>query len=221
MLTNAQIKLVKSLATKKGRLESGFCLVEGAKVIETAGDAVDFTFTREDSFEYEKLVTTETPQEIAGVARIPKFEIDDIKSSKTIVVLDGVQDPGNVGAILRLCLGFNASLLLIESADTTSPKVVRSSSGAIFLVPWMNVARDKAESTIKNLKRDIFRLEITDSALTLDAIETNEPAVIIAGSEGSGIKLEIEAPSVKISHSTKIESLNVANALAIALHARN
>jgi len=99
MLSNAQEKLIRSLHRKKGREESGQCLVEGAKVIEAAGEAVDFTFTAEDTSEYAKLVTTETPQEVAAVARVPKWSDAEVADSPTLVVLDGVQDPGNVGAV--------------------------------------------------------------------------------------------------------------------------
>jgi TrmH family RNA methyltransferase len=223
MLTTAQEKLIRSLHTKKGRDASGLCLVEGAKVIETAGDSVDFSFSVED-VEYEsdflKLVTTKTPQTIAAVAKIPSWTKKEIDAKSTILVLDGVQDPGNVGTILRLCLAFDASLLLIESADVTSSKVIRSSAGAMFQVPWMKVSRPEAAEALLDSDRDIFRLEKVKKSSPVKALQTGKPAFLIAGNEGSGISLTSPGTSISIDHNEAIESLNVGTAVAIALQLR-
>lgn len=219
MLTKKQAKLIKSLHNKKGREKHGLCLVEGQKVIETAGESIEYTFTKDDSDQFDKLITTETPQDIAGVARIPEWRIDDLKKHPTIIILDGVQDPGNVGAILRLCLGFNASLVLIESADVTNPKVIRSSVGAMFQVPWMKIERDDAEKFITHLKRPVYRLEKTDDSESFDR-DYEKEIILIAGSEGSGIMLDIEGTSIMIPHDEKLESLNVGHAVGIVLTTR-
>ena len=222
MLSLAKEKLIRSLETKKGREKSGLCLVEGKKVIETAGSAVEFTFTPEDFGKYlfDQLVTTDSPQEIAGVAKIPEWSQEEVEFRKTIVVLDGVQDPGNVGTILRLCLGFDASLILIESADITSPKVVRSSVGALFQVPWMKLSNADARTFIEKTSRKIFRLEKKEGGVSVSALSVNEPIVLIAGNEGNGIHFTQLGTSMAIDHSDKLESLNVGQAIAIALHTR-
>lgn len=220
MLSIAQEKLIKSLHTKKGREKADRCLVEGAKVIETAGNAVEFTFTEEMSENFLDLITTETPQDVAAVAKIPKWQETDIESRNTIVVLDGVQDPGNVGSILRLCLGFDASIILIESADITSPKVVRSSVGAVFNVPWIKVKRDEAREYIENLGRTVYRIENRKTSVPASQM-TGEPAILVVGSEGSGLKLAVGGTSVVIKHSPLLESLNVTHATAIALYERS
>ncbi len=225
MLSKAQEKLILSLRTKKGRDAHGRCLVEGENVIAAAGDAVEFTFTPADTDRFDDLVTTETPQAMAGVARIPAWTLHDVWSRTTIVVLDGVQDPGNVGAIIRLCQGFNAALLLVDSADPTASKVVRSSAGALFSVPWVRVARQDAKDIVLSLRKPVYRLErdkdVGDAVgpspfLTAPA----EQAILIAGSEGNGITLDISGSGVSIMHDPALESLNVGNALAIVLHAR-
>lgn len=228
MLSKAKEQLVRSLHRKKDREESGLCLVEGNKVIETAGDAVEWTFSRNDSDAFDALVTTDTPQDVVGVARIPRWTREDVSSRSTIVVLDGVQDPGNVGAILRLCLGFDASLVLIESADVTSSKVVRASAGAMFQVPWMAVPRKDAVEFILGFDRPVNRLESSMHAVILPeqrpAVSLSngrranaESRILIAGSEGSGIQLDIAGESISILHNPKLESLNVGHALAIVL----
>lgn len=167
--------------------------------------------------DFDDLVTTETPQDIAGVATIPSFTLKDVTASNTIIVLDGVQDPGNVGTILRLCQGFNASLILVESVDVTNSKVIRASAGAMFSVPWITVARGEAVELIKSIGSPVYRLEAGNAEAQMP---TDARAILIAGSEGQGIKLEIDAPAVTIAHNPKLESLNVAAALAIVLHAR-
>ncbi len=218
MLSINQEKLILSLQTKKGREKSGLCLVEGEKVIKTAGDAVNYTFTKNDTKEFDRLVTTETPQNIAAVASIPTWTLDDIKSQKVIVVLDGVQDPGNVGSILRLCLGFNAGLILIDSADVTNPKVIRSSVGAIFQVPWIHISSQISSKLLKNLNLPIYRLEKKKNAIDLKKAKLKTPLILIAGSEGQGIKSRIKGDSIFINHNSKLESLNVSHSLAIALN---
>jgi RNA methyltransferase, TrmH family len=215
MLTKAQEKLIKSLHTKKGRQKAGLCLVEGEKNIELAGDLIEYTFTKEGTDQFDKLVTTETPQEIAGVAKIPEQTIEEIKKHDTIVVLDNIQDPGNVGTILRLCLGFDAALLLINSVDPTSPKVIRSSTGAIFQTPWIKTT----EKTLQEFKRKVYRLEQRKEAKPLTSkTKLNQKCIIIAGNEGQGIKLDVKGNSIFINHNEKLESLNVASALSIILH---
>ncbi len=220
MLTHAQESLIRSLNTKKGRTESGFCLVEGEKNVAEAKEFIEFTFTPQDSIKFEHLVSTETPQAIAAVARIPVSSFDDILKNNIIVVLDGVQDPGNVGTILRLCLGFNASLLLVESADPSNPKVVRASAGAFFSVPWLSVKRDDAPETIAEIQGIVYRLENNKKATQVDkkfVFPKKGKIIIIAGSEGQGISLSIKGESLAVPHSAKLESLNVAAALAIIL----
>lgn len=223
MITRNEKKLIRSLQTKKGRESSGLCLVEGRKVIEAAGKAVELEFDADDIGHvlFGELVTTETPQSVAATARIPKWEDDQVADKKTIVLLDGVQDPGNVGALLRLCLGFDASLVLVESADVASPKVIRSSAGAMFHVPWKKIGRAKVKGYLKSLDRPVYRLEKKQGARPVSLLKTGTPIVLIVGSEGNGIKLEIEGKSVFIGHAEELESLNVANATAIALYARN
>jgi len=224
MLTMRQEKLIRSLATTKGRAETGLCLVEGEKNLAEVGDWLEYTFTSKDTRKFDQLVSTVTPQNIAGVARIPRWELADILSRPTIVVLDGIQDPGNIGTILRLALGFKASLVLVESVDPANPKVIRSSAGAFFKTPWLEVERSDALTFIKDLGREVFLLE-NNKKSSIVCNEKNikklpKEIVLVAGSEGQGIKLGINGKSLEIEHDKKLESLNVAAALAIILSLR-
>lgn len=216
MLSKTQEKLIKSLHTKKGRLKNRRCLVEGKKNIEMAKNFIDFEFSDQDSKNFNKLVTTQTPQEAAAVAKIPKFSEQEIQKAQTIVVLDNVQDPGNVGSILRLCLGFNASLVLIDSADVTNPKVIRSSAGAVFQTPWIEISRKNFEHKMCSNTRKIYRLESGNTnSKTPQAVSKKEKIMIIVGSEGQGISLKTKGQTITIPHNPKLESLNVTHALAI------
>lgn len=222
MLTNNQRKLLTQLETKKGRDKTGLCLVEGQKMIDTAGDAVEEVFHINDLGQrsFGKIATTDTPQEVIGVAKIPVWSMEQIKKAKTIVLLDRVQDPGNVGAILRLCLGFDATMILVESADPSSTKVIRASAGGLFLVPWIDLDPSRARDALKELNRPIYRLEKRSGAKSESVLATDQPIVLIIGNEGSGISITGEGTSVVIDHNPKLESLNVATATAIALHTR-
>ena len=217
MLTKNEEKLIKSLHKKKGRAETGLCLVEGEKLIKSAQKLIQFTFTEKDTKRFDSLITTQTPQSIAGVASIPTWTKEDVLEKKMVVVLDTVQDPGNVGGILRLCQAFDASLILIQSADPVSPKVLRSSAGAVFHIPWTQVDEYEFNELANEDKRAIYRLEKRpDSQKIKKAVK--KPMFLIVGSEGQGIQLDTKGISIEIPHDTSLESLNVGHAAAIALH---
>ncbi len=218
ILTREEEKKIKTLQRKKGRDETGLCLVEGQKVIEAAGDYVEYTFDREDTVRFESLVTTKSPQDLAAVARIPVFNDEDLLSKDVMLVLDGVQDPGNVGGIFRLCQAFGASLLLVESADPASPKVIRSSAGGLFHVPWMSMKRPEVSKFLYQASRRIYRLEKSDDFVDADSIDSDARIAIVVGSEGSGIQMDLHAPSLSIGHNESLESLNVGHAVAIAMY---
>lgn len=219
VLDKAQERILRELQTKKGREERGMFIIEGEKFVKDAGSLVEFTFGPGDTNQFREYVSTETPQTVAAVARIPDCTLGDLKKYPTIVVLDGVQDPGNVGTILRACLGFRASLVLIESADPTNPKTVRSSASAVLRVPWMTVARQDAEEFIHTLARPVYRLELTRHTILPKDIPSGD-VVLIAGNEGKGIRLDVDGTSVKIPHDKALESLNVGMAVGMVLYER-
>jgi len=108
---------------------------------------------------------------------------------------------------------------LIESADPTNAKVIRSSVGTIFTVPWIEMKRAAAAAFLSKADREIFRVENREGAI-LHTEQTTKPAILIVGSEGSGIQLTTEAPSLKVDHDAELESLNVAQAVTVVLASR-
>lgn len=219
MLSKTQEKLIKSTHTKKGRQKSGLVLLEGEKLLKEAGDNVELVFDASDSDHFKELLTTVTPQMKAGLARLPSWDLVDVTKKKTVLVLDHIQDPGNLGTILRSALAFDAGLILVECADIGNPKVIRSSAGSLFHVPWFTMKRDEAQEWLNKLERPLYRLELSPDAIDVSELP-DTGLVVIAGSEGQGIQFNVEAPSVKISHDKKLESLNVSIATSLLLHSR-
>ncbi len=218
MLNRSQEKLVRAVMTKKGREKTGRCLVEGPKLLEEAGDLLDFYFDQHTTEGFKDIVTTDNPQQVAGIARIPNWADEVLMTRPVLIVLDGVQDPANVGAAFRLALGFDAALILTNSADPTSPKVIRSSAGAIFHAPWRTISTEKLPAFLKKANRPIYRLEKRGNAKPVTEITHREPVVLVVGSEGQGIQSAIDGASVFVPHRPELESLNVTHALAIALY---
>ena len=135
------------------------------------------------------------------------------------MVLDAVQDPGNVGTLLRLALGFNAGIILVECAEVGNPKTVRGSAGALFYAPWVTVERDVIENVLAESAVPIYRLELKKGAISPEKLPAG-PLVLVVGSEGKGIKIGVKGASVAVRHNKKLESLNVAVATGIVLYTR-
>ncbi len=218
-LTAAQQRLLLNLQKRKERERLGLCIVEGEKFTHDVKEFVEFSFTDRDTPIFREIITTENPQRSAAVARVPRWTLQDVFKRKTILVLDGVQDPGNVGTLLRLALGFDAGIILVESAEVGNPKTVRASAGALFYAPWVSVDREEIEDVLSETGMPIFRLELKKGALAPKELPA-DPLILIVGSEGKGIRIGAKGKSVAIRHNQKLESLNVAVATGIVLHTR-
>jgi TrmH family RNA methyltransferase len=140
-------------------------------------------------------------------------------ASAPVMILDGVQDPGNVGTIIRLAAAFEAAgVLLTEGcADPYGPKAIRASAGTLLLVP---VARSSREEIVRLCRE----LEVPSFAAVAGGAARPLPpgrSALVLGSEGQGVSVEMRAAAqpISIGTSAKVESLNVAAAAAILLHA--
>jgi len=162
---------------------------------------------------FDALTETKTSQGVLALFERPA-QADLFARRDTIVVaLDGVQDPGNVGTIVRLAAAFDAAgvALLPGCADAYSPKSIRASAGAILNVPVANL-------TIDALIASGLPLFAADgSGATIDPPARN--AVIVFGNEGSGVSPELakHATAIAVRMSGHVESLNVAASAAILL----
>lgn len=144
-----------------------------------------------------------------------------------LAVLDGIQDPGNAGTIIRTAdaLGCSGVVCLEGTVDLFSDKVVRSSMGSIFNIPFLdNVAREIFIDACHDNEMNMIATALDKLALKHYLAEYNSPTAIVFGNEGSGISPEIMAAAssrVYIPMSGKAESLNVASAAAIVLYEAN
>lgn len=237
----SNIKLVRKLAQKKFRNELKLFVAEGLRLCEEVPPAqIEFGFfTREflsderavalverlknlqevSSSTMEKLSDTQTPQGILLVVKQKFSSSEEVAAKKIIAVLDGVQDPGNVGTILRTAAAFGCGVILLDgSAEIFNPKVVRSSMGAIFYVPIAVTSR--ADFLRAMSSREILAAAVDSSTEIYFRHDfTKNPVAIVFGSEANGVSKEIldVAGKIFIPMSGHAESLNVATSAAIIL----
>lgn len=166
---------------------------------------------------FDTLAETKTPQGIMAVFDIPWAEMDDVLACDRVVVLDGVQDPGNVGTIVRTAeaFGFEGVVALGGTANPFSPKAVRASMGSCLGVKVARAAVD-----------DVLRMPHLVAALSLDGTEDLRPLLeadrlaLCLGQEARGVSSQLaESAScrVKIPMRGPTESLNVAVAAGIVM----
>lgn len=169
----------------------------------------------------EKCLSTVNPQGIAAIVNNPSWEINEILFGKLIVIIDGVQDPGNLGTIIRtsLAAGVDGMLCLKGTVDLYNDKSLRSTMGAIFNLPVFYI--DNTESLKKLLVQKGFKLIIADVNANQYHYDCSYPdkIALILGSESKGpLQITQGDIMVKIPLYSKAESLNVAVAGGIILY---
>lgn len=241
---NKYIKLASSLKHRKYRDAQGMFLVEGKRAVEEALESpelVQAIFWDErltednpmysaaakfpdcfsvDSRLMKHICSTEEPQGIAAIVKKPACSWDAMLERRGILILlDRISDPGNLGSILRTCWAFGVDGVLMTSGcvDPFSPKVVRSTMGAILNVPvFTNVSKEQLEV----LKEHDYRFISTDISGSVEytAVKYGRPLVIIFGSEAMGVSDDLKKRCdlfINIPMNPRVDSLNVAAACAI------
>lgn len=236
---NDIIKLVVSLKEKKNRDEKSLFVVEGFKqVSEIPKDwKIKFVIVTEkykDFITDKKYITTEkifkkisdtkTPQEILAVVEKKKFDINKVLlNDGFFVVIDTLQDPGNIGTIIRTAESFGCKGIFVSknSVDIYGDKVVRSTMGAIFNIPVIQ------ECDIVNLIELMKQKQINTCAFSLDTdnvlsdFKFKKNTAIIIGNESKGISkkiLDVVDNKIKIDMFGKSQSLNASVACSIAIY---
>jgi len=185
-------------------------IAAGWKPIKVIERDVDFS-----SSIFDALAETKSPQNVIALFERPHFDLKTLfaRESSIVIALDGVQDPGNVGTIVRLAAAFDANgvALLPGCADAFSPKAIRSSAGAILTVPVVNCSIDELLAQGWDVIAADSRGEIADPP--------TGRAILAFGSEGSGLSpaLANVARTIAIPMSPRMESVNVASSAAILL----
>ena len=235
-LTNSHIKELAKLTDSKERIKRGEVLVEGAHLVKEAYnlnilkevlvvDETDFlegvTNTLVTSEIIKKLSTTSTPQDILGVAKI---EAKEITLGDTILILDGVSDPGNFGTIVRSAKAFNVSSIIVAGGiDIYNEKVVRATQGAIFKMPIIKMNLKEAINLLKDKGYLIYTTALKQ-AIDLEEIKVVNKYALIVGNEAKGVSddaIKYSDKVIKIKMNENVESLNVAVATAICIYTLN
>jgi TrmH family RNA methyltransferase len=193
----------------------------GASLIAAIGErGVPTSEVKE--LEFRSAAETESPQGVLAMAKIPERSLEGLcgRASLRMVVLDAVQDPGNVGTIVRTAaaLGADATVALPGTVDLWNPKVVRSAVGAhfhhlAFHAPW--------ESLLTFLREEGVELWGSDATGVGIAVPAPARIAIALGNEGAGLSEPVRSASSRIIAlpiSSMVESLNVAVAAGILLH---
>lgn len=236
MLSKGEIRRIRSLGDKAGRRDEGLFVVEGEKLV---GELLASDFTVREVYrvgenvsraEMERISFLRTPTPVLALAELPNAT--EREASATFagegltLALDGVQDPGNVGTILRLADWFGVRELYCspETADCWNPKVVQATMGAIFRVRVRYTPLEELLATVCRAGVPIYGTflegeNIYDSDLSPDR------GLIVMGNEGRGISASVAAhithklyiPPFPATAAPTSESLNVATATAITL----
>ena len=242
-MTQNEIKQIRSLQIKKFRDELNLFVAEGDKCISELSKA--FTLVQHFSADnttlkdIERASSLRTPQGSIAVFRKPQFPLPVIQPYTLYLALDGIQDPGNLGTIIRTAdwFGIRDIICSANTADCFSPKVVQATMGALARVrvhytdlpAWLTNSQHSTLntqlSTLNSQPSTIYGTLLTGKDLYApDAIPDKRSGIIVMGNEGNGLSPEVRK---LITHSLRIpsfppdtptsESLNVAIATAVIL----
>jgi TrmH family RNA methyltransferase len=239
---NETIKSIKKLKEKKYRTES--FIVEGIKMVKEALEQAEVekiivseTFSNSDDFKclncdgqriiiasdkvFEDLTDVVTPQGIiAVVKKSSNLEID--YSDEFVLALDGIQDPGNLGTIIRTADSANIKQILVskDTVDAYSPKVVRSTMGGIFRTKVIEV--EKLAQTLNLFKDNGYKVVTTELSAEKSIYDIDyQKSVVVIGNEANGVTEEVSKTATEkviIPMLGKTESLNAAVATSIMIY---
>jgi TrmH family RNA methyltransferase len=174
---------------------------------------------------FDSLVPSETPQGVAAMVRCKQFVLEDVltrASIEPLLAIAGVQDPGNLGTILRSAEAFGVGGVLLGegTAGAFNGKVIRASAGSVFRMP---AARVKLTDALPRMREKGLRLVATSShhSKPLGEVDLSGPLTVFIGSEGAGLPRALLAQMdevVAIPHSSSVESLNAGVAASIVLY---
>lgn len=175
---------------------------------------------------FKKMTETVTPQGIVSVIRIKEYSLDEIVDAKNplLVILENLQDPGNLGTILRTAegAGVDGIVLSRDSVDVYNPKVTRSTMGSIFRKKFIYV--DELCDTIEDLKKkgiEVYAAALDKNSAEYDSADFKKPCAILIGNEGNGLKketIEHASKTVYIPMEGNVESLNASVAAAVLMY---
>lgn len=238
------IKAVSALSAKKNREETNLLLVEGIHPVEEAlqagfmlrqlfheiGKPCPVTLpSGAEAIQVEarllkKMATTDSPPPCLATVSVPESrKIGDIvQASPLLVVLDRIQDPGNVGTLIRSAMAFGVDGMVVmpETADPYSPKVIRATAGLVFRCPMILEDRSLSE-VLQEAQQRGYQVKITvvqgdSDAESYRTVDYTVSTMLVLGNEGAGVSAG-GYPALTIPMVEGVESLNVAMSGAILM----
>lgn len=235
-LDNDKVKKYRKLQKRKYRDQYGEYIVEGLHLILEAYKAgvleelileegvdipVPGPYTYFSSDVMSKISMMDTPSTIMGLCR--KMKNDEVKGNR-ILILDGIQDPGNLGTIIRSAVAFNIDTIVLSenTVDLYNPKVLRATQGMFFHVNVVSKLALEVISMLQNIDVPVYGTSVLNG-VDVRTLESNEKSsfALVVGNEGNGVRDEILSVCDKnlyIEMNKNVESLNVAIAASILLY---
>lgn len=232
-INNEFIKKISKLKEKKERYKNNEFLIEGYHLVEEAikANVLKFVLTNNSKDRYnvetylvtdeiiKKLSSTTTPQGIIGVCKIDNNK--ELLGNK-FLMLDNVNDPGNVGTLIRSSSGFGIDTIILsnDSVDIYNEKIIRATQGGIFNINI--VYRDLKEAILELKEKGITIIGTSlQSSINLKEVNAFNKYAIVLGNEANGVSkeiLDLTDINVRIEMKEKLESLNVAVAGSIVMY---
>lgn len=232
-LENQKIKDVVKLQSKKYRDITNTFVVETEHLVEEAikagvvkelfvvdGYSIDYPNVCYVSVEVMKKISSmESPSNVLAVCN--KYNSCDIIGNK-ILLLDGIQDPGNLGTIIRSSVAFGVSTIVLskDTVDLYNPKVIRASEGMMYHINIVIMDLEEAINIIKSMGISVYGTNVVDG-YDVSSISDKSSYALVMGNEGQGVKLNIQElcdKNLYISMNSTCESLNVGVACSILLY---
>lgn len=231
-INNEKIKEIKKLNDKKYRDLNGLFLVEGEHLVNEAYknnclkeiiclENVNINIDVPKIYVKENIIKSISNLDNVNIIGVCYKKLRQDIGSK-VVILDNIQDPGNLGTIIRSSVAFNVDTLIIsdDSVDLYNPKVIRATQGMIFNINIIVTDIIEKIKELKELNYEIIGTDVNDG-ISINTLEKNNKICIIMGNEGKGLKKETKLLCDKfiyINMNEKCESLNVGVATSIILY---
>jgi len=246
---NQYLKFLRKLYKTKNRKQKNLFILEGKNIIEEAlNQSVDFKyifmtpeFYENTDLDFEdgnfnsikvkyvekdllrKIADTVSPQGIIAIVKKPEYNFEQLKNKNDLLILDQIQDPGNMGTLIRTAVaaGMDGIIALKGCVDIYNLKVIRATMGTIFAFPILT------RVDLKDLKqlyqKNKFNLISADSSQgnSYSNVEYKRPLMLVIGNEGRGVRdeiIELSDRLVKIPIFGEIDSLNAAIAGGIIIY---
>jgi RNA methyltransferase, TrmH family len=251
---NALIKRLRQAFARAELTDEGDCAIEGVHIVEEAirsglrfrailfresaeaiaarllpqiGSHVETLLVPERIFD--SAVPSESPQGVAALVRLKEFSLDDLLERVAlgpIVVIVGLQDPGNLGTILRSAEAFGSAGVILGEGTVSrfNSKVIRASAGSLFRLPLISTkTAGGLDAIVAQLREKGVRLLATSShkGAPLDQVALTSASAIFIGGEGAGLPkslISLMDETIAIPHSSRVESLNAGVAASIVLY---